>query len=718
MNYFYVLLTILGAIINGSNSLTAQTLMINEVSNGPSGNQEYVEFIVIDTVVTYNCSNTTPPCIDIRGWIFDDNSGYHGSGGIAAGAIRFSYDPLWACVPLGTIILLYNDADLNPTIPPVDLSVSDGNCRIVAPISNTSLFERNLVTPGALACSYPSGGWIAGGSWNNTLLANTGDCARVVNLAGCEVFSVCWASANQNNLIYFSSGGSGSQNVWFFNDGNPSVQTNWTEGSAAAGGNQTPGLANNVSNQNYINQFNNGCSAITPLTISLSAVDAGCICDGSAIVTANGSIPGYFYSWYDSSFSPIGQSGTSASGLCPGTYHVIVNSSIGCSDTATVNITSNITGTLSVNNETICNGESVVLNAVASIPGGTFNWSPGGEMSSAITVSPGSTTSYGVTYNISGCSVSNIATVTVNPIPTVTVNSPTVCAGNVATVTATPGTAGNYSYAWSVPSGSTIPGNVASFNTTTAGTYSVIITNTATNCVSLLASGTVTVNPNPTVSLNSPSVCAGNSATLTATPGTVATYSYTWFVPAGVTAPGSVTTFNTTTAGTYSVIIANTITNCSSLLESGTVTVNENPTVTVNSPAVCAGNTAQVTATPGISETYSYIWSVPTGATVQGNVATFNTTTAGTYSLSITNVTTNCFSQPAFGTVTINPIPTVTVNSPAVCAGTPATVTATPGTAGNYSYAWNVPSGATNPGNVASFTTTTAGSYSVIITNT
>jgi len=75
MNYFYVLLTILGAIINGSNSLTAQTLMINEVSNGPSGNQEYVEFIVIDTVVTYNCSNTTPPCIDIRGWIFDDNSG-------------------------------------------------------------------------------------------------------------------------------------------------------------------------------------------------------------------------------------------------------------------------------------------------------------------------------------------------------------------------------------------------------------------------------------------------------------------------------------------------------------------------------------------------------------------------------------------------------------------------------------------------------------------
>ena len=58
---------------------------MNEVSNGPSGNKEYVEFIVIDTVVAYNCNSSNPPCIDIRGWIFDDNSGYHGSGGVAGG---------------------------------------------------------------------------------------------------------------------------------------------------------------------------------------------------------------------------------------------------------------------------------------------------------------------------------------------------------------------------------------------------------------------------------------------------------------------------------------------------------------------------------------------------------------------------------------------------------------------------------------------------------
>ncbi|MFN6015210.1 MAG: PKD domain-containing protein, partial [Flavobacteriales bacterium] len=182
-------------------------------------------------------------------------------------------------------------------------------------------------------------------------------------------------------------------------------------------------------------------------------------------------------------------------------------------------------------------------------------------------------------YDVNGVCTAQISfTVTVNPIPTVTVNSPAVCAGTPATVTATPGTAGNYSYAWNVPTGATNPGNVASFTTTTAGSYSVIITNTVTNCVSLQESGTVTVNPNPTVTVNSPAVCAGNSAAVTATPGEAATYSYAWSVPPCATAPGNVATFNTTTAGSYSVIITNTATNCVSQPVSGTVTINALPT--------------------------------------------------------------------------------------------------------------------------------------------
>jgi len=107
--------------------------------------------------------------------------------------------------------------------------------------------------------------------------------------------------------------------------------------------------------------------------------------------------------------------------------------------------------------------------------------------------------------------------VTLNPLPTVTVNSPTVCQGASATVTATPGSAGTYSYLWTVPSSVTNPGIVASFTTTVAGTYSVVITDTVTGCISASASGTVTLNPLPTVTVNSPTVCQGQTATVTAT---------------------------------------------------------------------------------------------------------------------------------------------------------------------------------------------------------
>lgn len=406
----------------------SQSLIMNEVSNGETGNQEYVEFIVVDTSVVYDCNSTTPPCIDIRGWIFDDNSGYHGSPGIAAGCVRFSFDNLWSCVPVGTIIVIHNDDDQNPEMPANDLSVSDGNFKIIAPISNSNLFESNPTTPGDVACSYPASGWVPGGDWNYTLLANGGDCARIVDLSGCEVFSVCWNSNDQNNLIYFQGGAtstnSASNTVYYFNDNDPANQGNWSIGCAdfAACGmqEQTPGEPNNAANAAYIAQFNNGGNPITP--ISASAVvdnDDACICDGQATASGSGSIPGYTFEWFNSSFTSIGQTNATATNLCAGTYNVIVTSTIGCSDTASVTINSIGGGTIQVNSENICEGESTTLTATSSIPGGTYNWITTGESTQSITVSPTATTTYNLEYEVNGCTSTGQGTVTVNPIPNV-----------------------------------------------------------------------------------------------------------------------------------------------------------------------------------------------------------------------------------------------------------------------------------------------------------
>ncbi|TDB57323.1 SdrD B-like domain-containing protein, partial [Arundinibacter roseus] len=128
----------------------------------------------------------------------------------------------------------------------------------------------------------------------------------------------------------------------------------------------------------------------------------------------------------------------------------------------------------------------------------------------------------------------NLVLTTCNDTPTVTVSKSgnLTCVNNSVTVTATATSSSPITYSWTVPSGVTNPGNVASFSTTKAGTYTVSVTipGSGSGC-SATASTTVTENKtNPTVSLNSPVLtCASPSQTLTATasPSTGVTYAWT-----------------------------------------------------------------------------------------------------------------------------------------------------------------------------------------------
>ena len=142
---------------------------------------------------------------------------------------------------------------------------------------------------------------------------------------------------------------------------------------------------------------------------------------------------------------------------------------------------------------------------------------------------------------------------------------------------ATPSVPGTYTYTWTVPTGATNPGDVNSFNPTIPGVYSVVITNTLTGCISDSASGTVIINPKPVVTVNSPTVCEGDTITLLATPSVPGTYTYTWTVPTGATNPGDVNSFTPTVSGVYSVVITNTLTGCISDSASGTVTIKPKP---------------------------------------------------------------------------------------------------------------------------------------------
>ncbi|POY34626.1 hypothetical protein C3K47_19345, partial [Solitalea longa] len=141
--------------------------------------------------------------------------------------------------------------------------------------------------------------------------------------------------------------------------------------------------------------------------------------------------------------------------------------------------------------------------------------------------------------------------------------------------------------------GATAPGNVATFTSTVAGAYSVVITNTATGCVSLSASGTVTVNPLPTATIaGTRTVCLNATApdiTFTGANGT-APYTFTYTINGGVplavtTTSGSSVTVSvaTGTAGSYAYDLVSVQdasgTTCSNA-QTGTATVTVLPPVT------------------------------------------------------------------------------------------------------------------------------------------
>ncbi|TNF47121.1 MAG: gliding motility-associated C-terminal domain-containing protein [Bacteroidetes bacterium] len=595
----------------------SQTLIMNEVSQGVTGNMEYVEFVVVDNTATYDCASGQPPTIDIRGWIFDDNSGYHGAGGIAAGCIRFSFDPLWSAVPMGTIILIYNDATPDPSIPAADISLADGNCTIVAPISDVNLFESNSTTPGAVACSYPAAGWTPGGNWSNVLLANTGDCARIVNLAGCEVFSVCYSSCNVNTLIYFANGAELAadhrNSVYYFNDGDPNAQVNWSIGctdnelvldaNQCGSNEQTPGAPNNALNAAFIAQFNNGCTPIPPL-VANAMIDNHeiCGCDGSATATPSGSIPGYTYEWFDASMTPIGQTNITATGLCAGDYYVEITSSIGCQEIAmiTVNPGSGLpTVTAVTGGNTYCTGD-VVANITADVTGlgpwdVTYIVDGGAPQTASGASTPivlGNGPGVYVVTNVTDANCTNTAsgtqTITINTLPTVTSVSggDIYCAGDVILdITAAVTGNGPWDVTYTIDGGAPqTASGAASPIVLGNGPGVYVVTNvTDANCTNT-ASGTqtITINTLPTVTAvnGGASYCPGDTPTnitvdVTGAPSWTVTYTIDGGAPQ--TAIGSTSPFALDDLPGVYVVTAVTDANCANTA-SGTQTITMNPT--------------------------------------------------------------------------------------------------------------------------------------------
>ncbi len=287
----------------------------------------------------------------------------------------------------------------------------------------------------------------------------------------------------------------------------------------------------------------------------------------------------------------------------------------------------------------ICPGTTATLDAPAG--GAAYSWTPGGETTESITVSPASLTSYSCTItSVAGplCTTTLNYDVDVYPTETNAVNSETICEGESATLTSTPSVTGG-TFTWN-------PGGQTTSSITVSPTSTTTYTNTYTdpNGCDVDAQGTVTVNPLPALTVNNPAaVCEPNTVDITGsfTDNNGTTGNITYWQDAGATIPLTDPN-NIATSGTY-YIVKETNNGCSDTV-SVVATINPLPTPNAGvDDTVCNGLVYPLSPTTSIG---TGTWTGPAGLTFAPNatspVATVTANAPGTYTLTWTETSNGC----------------------------------------------------------------------------
>jgi len=391
-----------------------------------------------------------------------------------------------------------------------------------------------------------------------------------------------------------------------------------------------------------------------------------------------------------------------------GAYSVVAtDSATGCSSnmsgTATVSISALPTAyTFTASSSSYCAGASGVdLSLSGSDFGTDYQLYLGGVATGPTVTGTGVMLDLGMhttagTYSVTatnpatGCTgnMTGTPSITINPLPVVysVTGGGSYCAGGTGAHIFLGGSNTGVSYQLSnsgTPVGSAMLGTGYSLDfgaETTAGTYTVVASNSATGCsVDMLGSGAVAINPLPTVYTVSGggAYCAGGPGAhigLTSSDSGVNYQLFDGTVSVGSAMLGSTGTaldFGAfTTAGTYTVVATNSITTCSSNM-TGTAVIAINATPVVYSVTgggnYCVGGSGVHVGIAGSDAGINYqLWNGGTaiGAAMHsasGSSLDFGLqTAAGTYRVVATNATTGCSDTMAgSAVVTVSSLPNI-----------------------------------------------------------
>ncbi|MBL0294742.1 MAG: T9SS type A sorting domain-containing protein [Saprospiraceae bacterium] len=365
--------------------------------------------------------------------------------------------------------------------------------------------------------------------------------------------------------------------------------------------------------------------------------------------------------------SPLLVRCNNAGGTCPTPADNITTSPVSCAPciTCVVSADAGIDGTITC----ASNITGVSIGSATSLAGHTYAWSPTAGLSSSTINNPIANPAVSTTYVVTvtntidgGCTSTDMVVITVNkPTPTVDITDLTVCQGSIATITATSGTPGTFT--WNTgQNGSVINATIL----TTLETFTVTVTN-AQGCT---ASATQNIAGVAISALGSGAIiCPGVLTSLTVTTNPTTGINYAWSNGGNT----SVISVNPLVTTIYTVTVTRIDFGCAASLEN-TITVNPAPVAAAIGATVCFGQDGTLTATGGVT----YAWS--NGAITQNII----TQTAGIYTVTVTDI--NSCTSTSSAELVVNPLPVIVTTNATICNGSTGTITASGGT----SYEWNL----------------------------
>ncbi|MFN4255954.1 MAG: hypothetical protein ACK4Q5_13195 [Saprospiraceae bacterium] len=420
-----------------------------------------------------------------------------------------------------------------------------------------------------------------------------------------------------------------------------------------------------------------GCSATAAATITqtaglnVTATAQPYDCDGTLTITASGSFASYEWD--------TGETGASITVSSDGTYTVTATDASGCTGSATFNANIPEDPQVDIDGDfSICGSGNTTLTATPGFQ--NYQWSGGFGSGNIRTVNAPGDYTVTVSNNL-GCTDTETVTVSQAPNAAPTLDFPDpICVGEFAQIFVTNGPFDAYEWSNGDDSPSIVVG--------TAGNYTVTVTD-ANGCTGT-ASTALTVNPNPTVSIDdAPYDCDG----LQVLNASGSFPNYEW------STGESSQSITVSSDGTFTVTVTNA-TGCTGTA-SFAVNIPPAPEVEITGDFVfCENDNTLLTATPGFQ---NYQWS---GGTGSGNTRTVSV--AGNYTVTATDV----FGCTDTETVSVDeqPAPAPQLNAPApICAGETAEIEVL--NAIFQTYQWS------SGGNGSSITVLNTGTYTVTVTD-